>query len=55
MTKLKFVLTRPARKSGGDRYECGKKGDQDFMVIYIPQYISRKGGEIKKELEVVIT
>ena len=54
-TKLKFKLTRPARKQGGDRYECGKKGDPNFMVLYFPQSISRKGGEIKKELEVSIT
>ena len=54
-TKLKFKLTRPALKQGGDRYEYGKKGEKDFMVLYFPQTISRKGGEIKKELEVTIT
>ena len=55
MEKLKFVLTRPAKKQGGDRYEHGKKGDLDFMVFYFPQFISRKGGEIKKELEVTVS
>lgn len=30
-------LSRPARKSGGDRYESSRGG----FVIYIPQYISR--------------
>ena len=54
-TKLKFKLTRPAKKNGGDRYELGVKGDKDFMVIYFPQTISRKGGEIKKELVINIT
>ena len=33
-------LKRPAKKSGGDRYESGN-GD---FVIYIPQRISRPGG-----------
>ena len=49
-----FKLTRPAKSSGGDRYEHGTKDDEDFMVIYVPQSISRKGGEIKKELKVEI-
>lgn len=38
---FKFKLTRPARSSGGDRYEFGKKGDELWMVFYIPQLISR--------------
>jgi len=33
-------LKRPARKSGGDRYES-PNGE---FVIYIPQYISRPEG-----------
>ena len=47
MTKaeFKFKLVRPARNLGGDRYECGKKGDPEWMVFYIPQFVSRKGGE----------
>lgn len=52
MEKFKFKLIRPAKKLGGDRYEHGKKGELEFMVIYVPQFISRKGGEIKKEIEV---
>ena len=55
MEKLKFTLTRPAKKLGGDRYEHGKKGDLDFIVIYFPQFISRKGGEIRKELSLIIS
>ncbi len=47
--QLKFVLTRPAKSGGGDRYEHGVKDDQDFMTIYIPQTLSRKEGEIKKD------
>jgi len=54
-TEFKFKLTRPAKKLGGDRYEYGKKGDAEWMVIYFPQFISRKGGEIKKELVVTVT
>ena len=53
MTKLNFILTRPAKKSGGDRYEHGSKDAPDFMVIYIPQTISRKEGTIQKEITVV--
>lgn len=52
MTELIFTLTRPAKKNGGDRYEHGVEGNPDFMVIYIPQRISRKGGEAKKEFTV---
>ena len=47
--QLKFVLTRPAKSGGGDRYEHGVKDDQDFMTIYIQQTLSRKEGEIKKD------
>ena len=54
-TKLKFKLTRPARKLGGDRYEYGKKGDKDFMVLYFPQSISRKGGVIRESLTLTIS
>ena len=39
----------------GDRYECGKKGDPEWMVFYIPQFVSRKGGEVRKELVITIT
>lgn len=51
---LIFKLTRPAKSSGGDRYEYGVEKTPEFMVIYVPQKISRKGGEIKKELKVTI-
>ena len=52
--KYVFKLVRPAKSQGGDRYEHGVKGDVDWMVHYIPQSISRKGGEIKKELTITI-
>jgi len=51
---LSFRLTRPARSSGGDRYECGQKGDELWMVIYVPQSISREGGTVKQTLQVTI-
>ena len=54
MKELLFKLTRPAMSKGGDRYEHGKKGDEDFMTIYLPQQFSRKNGEIKKEVKVTI-
>ena len=50
--KLIFKLTRPAVKGGGYRYEHGVKDDKDFMVIYIPQFISRKDGP---RLEITVT
>jgi hypothetical protein len=50
MTKVKFHLTKPARKSGGDRYE-GTHKSEDF-VIYIPQTISRPKGAPIQNLEV---
>jgi len=49
-----FKLARPAKKSGGDRYEYewGPGSDKPF-VIYIPQFISRKDGKPCNEVEVV--
>ncbi len=52
MQKLIFKLTRVAKKSGGDRYEHGSEHDSDFMVIYVPQFISRKSGAPKNAMEV---
>jgi hypothetical protein len=51
---MKFDLVRPAKSSGGDRYECGRKGDPEWMTIYVPQLISRPSGTPVKELEVTI-
>ncbi len=50
--KMTFKLTRAARKAGGDRYEHGKEGDETYMVIYIPQFISRKPDP---KLEITVT
>lgn len=52
MKKLGFELTRAAKKGGGDRYEHGKEGEEDYMVIYIPQFISRSSGAPKNSIEV---
>jgi hypothetical protein len=53
--KLIFILTRPARGIGGDRYETHIEGEDRPMVIYIPQPISREGGtSAAKELEITI-
>lgn len=65
MHRMQFRLVRIAKSNGGDRYECGVKGDPEYMVIYIPQYISRQGaegehlgehldGSIRKELTITI-
>ena len=47
--ELKFKLTRPARKQGGDRYEA-EVGEVHPMIIYVPQKISRKEGVSAAEL-----
>ena len=49
-TTLTFTLTRPARKSGGDRYETGMSGER--FVIYIPQEISRSDGNPVEEITI---
>ena len=50
--KLTFELTRPARKAGGDRYEVQVASEKLAIVIYVPQYISRKDGVPAYEMEV---
>lgn len=40
--KIVFKLTRSAKSQGGDRYEATVKGLDKPMVIYIPQFMSRK-------------
>ncbi len=54
MTSLKFKLTRPAKAGGGDRYEHGVRDDEDFMVIYIPQAISRADNRVRPEVTITI-
>ena len=55
--KLTFHLTRPARKRGGDRYECTLVGEEKPFVLYVPQCISRitmttSSKLVAKEIEV---
>ena len=52
--KLKFKLVRAAKEGGGDRYEHGVKKSPEFMVIYLPQYISRPAGYPVFQIEVTI-
>lgn len=52
---MTFNLTRPAAHRGGDRYEYGTKGDNEHIIFYIPQSISRSEGEVKKRLKITIT
>lgn len=54
METLKFKLTRPAKSNGGDRYEHGKKGDDDFMTVYFPQSISRDNNSTIDAFDVTI-
>lgn len=49
-----FALTKPARSSGGDRYEHGKKGDKEWMAFYLPQSMTREDGVPAAELEITI-
>ena len=42
--EFEVKIVRPAKASGGDRYEHGVLKDDDHMVIYIPQHISRSQG-----------
>jgi hypothetical protein len=49
--RMIFQLEKEAKKSGGDKYVSLE--DETF-VIYVPQSISRKDGEVKKELTIFI-
>ena len=51
---LVFSLKRPARKSGGDRYETYDPDNSSSkpFVIYIPQNISRVNGKVANQIEV---
>lgn len=42
--ELILQLTRPAKKSGGDRYEADMEGQDKPFVIYLPQSFTRKSG-----------
>uniref|UniRef100_A0A6M3KAD7 Uncharacterized protein n=1 Tax=viral metagenome TaxID=1070528 RepID=A0A6M3KAD7_9ZZZZ len=52
-TNLIFKLTRPAKSKGGDRYEATVQGD--IMSIYLPQSISRVGGQPAQSVNITIT
>ena len=47
-----LYLTRIARKSGGDRYECTVDGE--MVIVYWPQSISRPEGKPWEKLRVTI-
>lgn len=49
--RMIFHLEKEAKKSGGDKYVSLE--DETF-IIYVPQSISRKDGEVKKELTIFI-
>jgi len=51
---LDFVLVRPAKKSGGDRYEHGVEKTPEHMVLYLPQTYSRPMGTPLPELTVTL-
>ena len=41
---LDFKLVKPARSSGGDKYEVSIPGVPQSFSIYVPQKISRPNG-----------
>ena len=45
-----MILTRPARKSGGDRYETG----DGMIVFYLPQEHSRESGKPIEKIKLTI-
>lgn len=47
-----FKLVKPARSSGGDRYECQLEGESKAWTVYFPQSITRAYGEPKKTLRI---
>ncbi len=49
--KLKFTLSKQAKSKGGDKYQCSTI---ESFNMYIPQSISRSGGDPKKKLTVTI-
>ena len=51
MPELTFTLVQKAKKAGGDKYQCDSI---ETFVIYIPQTISRKDGEVRDELAINI-
>lgn len=53
MTTIKLKLTKPAKKSGGDRYECTHDGET--IVFYFPQTISRENDKPVDTLTVTIS
>jgi len=48
---LIFVLTTPAKKSGGDKYTCETNPD---FIVYFPQTISRQDGKPKTKIIMTI-
>jgi hypothetical protein len=52
---LNLVLTREARKEGGDRYEAELEGEVKPWVLYVPQSISRKNGSAEPSLTITIS
>ena len=53
MATIALGLTKPARKSGGDRYD-GETEKGESINIYVPQSISRPDGG-KPVDEIVLT
>ncbi len=50
MISFTFHLAKPARKTGGDRYEC----EGSDWTIYVPQEISRPKGTPAQTLKITV-
>jgi len=48
-------LTRPAKAKGGDRYEVIIENEENPLVIYLPQSITRVGNTPHPEFNMIIT
>jgi hypothetical protein len=49
---LTFILEKPAKNLGGDKYKCK---DNDDFIIYIPQFISRNDNKTEPKKTIRIT
>lgn len=53
--EIQFILTREARKGGGDRFEADLKGEDKPFVVYFPQTISRPNGQVKETITIKLS
>lgn len=52
--EIVLSLKKEARAKGGDRYEAIIENEQNPLVIYLPQTITRKNNRACKEISINI-